>query len=65
MIGATCGASCAFMLPVATAPNAIVYGTGKIKTAQMMKAGFALNIISIIIYTLFTYFMTPIIWNLK
>lgn len=65
MIGATCAASCAFMLPVATAPNAIVYGTGKIKTTQMMKAGFALNIISIIIYTIFIYFMMPVIWNLK
>jgi sodium-dependent dicarboxylate transporter 2/3/5 len=62
MIGATCAASCAFMLPVATAPNAIVYGTGKVKVIQMIKAGFALNIISIIIYTVFVYYLTPLIW---
>jgi sodium-dependent dicarboxylate transporter 2/3/5 len=64
MIGATCAASCAFMLPVATAPNAIVYGTGKMRIGQMIKAGFWLNIISIIIYTLAIYFMLPLIWKL-
>lgn len=40
------GTSCAFMLPVATAPNAIVYGTGHIKQSDMVKAGFILNIFS-------------------
>jgi sodium-dependent dicarboxylate transporter 2/3/5 len=65
MIGASCAASCAFMLPVATAPNAIVYGTEKIKIGQMIKTGFWLNIISIIIYTLFIYYTLPLIWNLK
>jgi sodium-dependent dicarboxylate transporter 2/3/5 len=63
MIGATCAASCAFMLPVATAPNAIVYGTNKVKVTQMIKAGFALNIISIIIYTLSIYYLVPLVWN--
>jgi sodium-dependent dicarboxylate transporter 2/3/5 len=53
------------MLPVATAPNAIVYGTEKIKIGQMIKTGFWLNIISIIIYTLFIYYTLPLIWNLK
>jgi sodium-dependent dicarboxylate transporter 2/3/5 len=65
MIGATCAASCAFMLPVATAPNAIVYGTEKIKIGQMIKTGFWLNIISIIIYTLFIYYTLPLIWKLS
>ena len=46
------GASCAFMLPVATPPNAIVMGTGHIKQRDMMKVGFVLNIVSIIIVTL-------------
>jgi sodium-dependent dicarboxylate transporter 2/3/5 len=52
-------ASCAFMLPVATPPNAIVYGSGKFTIATMMKAGFVLNIIGIFVVTLFAYFIAP------
>ncbi|WP_426841231.1 DASS family sodium-coupled anion symporter [Glaesserella parasuis] len=43
------GASCAFMLPVATPPNAIVFGTGQIKQSEMVKTGFWLNIICIFV----------------
>lgn len=49
------GASCAFMLPVATPPNAIVFGTGYIKQKEMMKAGIALNVCCVIFLTLFIY----------
>ena len=52
-------ASCAFMLPVATPPNAIVYGSGKFTIATMMKAGFLLNIIGIFVVTMFAYFIAP------
>lgn len=45
MIPATLSASCAFMLPVATAPNAIVYGTGMVSTQQMAWHGLALNLL--------------------
>jgi sodium-dependent dicarboxylate transporter 2/3/5 len=55
-------ASCAFMLPVATPPNAIVYGSGKFTIATMMKAGFFLNIIGIVVVTLFAYFLAPMIF---
>lgn len=51
------GASCAFMLPVATPPNAIVMGTGYIKQKEMMKVGFVLNIVSITVVTLWAYFL--------
>lgn len=49
------GASCAFMLPVATPPNAIVFGTGHIQQSEMMKVGFVLNILCIFIVSLFVY----------
>ena len=48
-------ASCAFMLPVATPPNALVFGTERIKLREMMKAGFILNIICAILITLIAY----------
>jgi sodium-dependent dicarboxylate transporter 2/3/5 len=39
------------MLPVATAPNAIVFGTGKITTREMARTGFALNLVGVLIIT--------------
>lgn len=50
------GASCAFMLPVATPPNAIVFGTGDIKQSEMVKAGVLLNILCIFIIATIGYF---------
>lgn len=50
------GASCAFMLPVATPPNAIVMGTGYIKQKEMMSVGFILNLIAIVIVAVWAYF---------
>ncbi|MEB2822854.1 DASS family sodium-coupled anion symporter [Campylobacter upsaliensis] len=50
------GASCAFMLPVATPPNAIVFGTGYIKQSQMVRIGIYLNILCSIIIALMAYF---------
>lgn len=50
------GASCAFMLPVATPPNAIVFGTGEIKQSEMVKAGVVLNIVSILVIATLGYF---------
>ncbi len=50
------GASCAFMLPVATPPNAIVFGTGLIKQKEMINVGIILNICCIILISLWAYF---------
>ena len=49
------GASCAFMLPAATPPNAIVYGTGFIKQKDMIKAGMVLNLISIAVVGIYVF----------
>ncbi len=52
----TLAASCAFMLPVGTPPNAIVFSSGLIKIHQMAKIGFVLNIVSTLLVVLFSYF---------
>ncbi len=64
MIGMTIAASCAFMMPVATAPNAIVFGSGQLEIKDMVRAGFLLNIFSILLITLFVYFILPVIWDI-
>lgn len=55
-------ASCAFMLPVATAPNAIVFGSGKVSIPQMVKAGFCLNLLVITLIPPMAYLLIPIIF---
>ena len=50
------GASCAFMLPVATPPNAIVFGTGEVRQSDMVKAGFILNIVCIFVIATIGYY---------
>ncbi|MDH4210054.1 MAG: DASS family sodium-coupled anion symporter [candidate division WOR-3 bacterium] len=57
MIPAAMSASCAFMLPVATPPNAIVFGSGYLRIPDMARVGFFLNIIGAIIITLIVYFL--------
>ncbi len=52
MIPATISASCAFMLPVATAPNAIAYASGHVEIKQMMREGLALNLIFAILISI-------------
>ncbi|MFD2201194.1 SLC13 family permease [Shivajiella indica] len=64
MVGATMAASCAFMLPVATPPNAVVFGSGYLSIPDMFKAGFWMNIFSILLITLFTYYILPLLWKL-
>jgi sodium-dependent dicarboxylate transporter 2/3/5 len=51
MVPAVLSASCAFMLPVATAPNAIVFGSGKVRIKDMVRAGFVLNLIGAVVIT--------------
>ena len=60
---ATLAASCAFMLPVATPPNGIVYGSGYIRIPEMVKAGFVLNIIGIVVLSILALIVAPIVFN--
>lgn len=64
MVGATLAASCAFMLPVATPPNAVVFGSGYVRMSDMIRAGLGLNLLSILIVTLWVYFVLPYFWPL-
>ena len=64
MTAAAVAASCAFMLPVATPPNAIVFGSGYLRIPDMVKKGFLLNIISILIIVLMVYYLLPVVWEI-
>ena len=57
LAGAAIAASCAFMMPVATPPNAIVFSSGKVTIPEMIRAGFALNIAAIILVFIFVQFI--------
>lgn len=57
----TLAASCASMLPMGTPPNAIVFASGYIKLAHMARTGFVMNLISVILITLFCWFLLPLV----
>lgn len=60
MVPATMSASCAFMMPVATPPNAIIFGTGKVRVMQMAKTGIFLNLLGVLIVTLWMHLIGPL-----
>lgn len=55
----TIAASCAFMLPVATPPNAIIFATGQVSIPQMVRAGLLLNLIGVIMVSIIAMFLVP------
>lgn len=57
MLPTTLAASCAFMFPVATPPNAIVFGSRKVKVLEMVKIGFSLNLIAVLLISVVCYFL--------
>jgi sodium-dependent dicarboxylate transporter 2/3/5 len=57
MMAATMAASCGFMMPAGTPPNAIAFGTGHLRIMDMIKTGFVLNVVSILLITLMMYFI--------
>lgn len=64
MIAGTVSCSCAFMLPVATPPNAIVFGTDRVSMPAMAKTGFLLNIFGAVIVTLAVFFLGRIVFGI-
>ncbi|MCW8816596.1 MAG: SLC13 family permease [Ignavibacteriaceae bacterium] len=65
MLTATISASMAFMLPVATPPNTIIFASGQIRISEMAKTGFILNITGVIVVTLLVYFVGTMIFGLN
>jgi sodium-dependent dicarboxylate transporter 2/3/5 len=63
VVPAALAASCAFMLPVATPPNAIVYGSGRLTIPQMLRAGILLEIALIGVVTALTFTLVPLVFG--
>ena len=63
MVGAATAASCAFMLPVATPPNAVVFGSGYLQIKDMVRTGIVMNLASILILIFMVYFLLPWLWD--
>ena len=59
-VPAALAASCAFMLPVATPPNTIIFSSGRVGVTDMVKVGFVLNLISVVLITIVSY--TLLVW---
>jgi sodium-dependent dicarboxylate transporter 2/3/5 len=61
MVPATLAASCAFMFPVATPPNAIIFGSGRISMYDMLRTGFCINLLAILIIATLSQWLLPFI----
>jgi len=64
IIGACVAASYAFMLPVATPPNAVVFGSGCVSIRQMARAGVWINVLGTILITIFVVYLLPLLWGI-
>jgi sodium-dependent dicarboxylate transporter 2/3/5 len=64
-VPAVVAASCGFMLPVATPPNAIVFGAGHIRLGQMVRAGFVLDLVAVVLIPIATYLLGPIVLGIR
>ena len=60
----TLAASCAGMLPMGTPPNAIVFSSGQIRLGQMVKAGFVMNLVAVLLVTLFGWYVLPLLMKM-
>lgn len=62
-VPAALAASCAFMMPVATPPNAIVFSSGHVRIGDMIRTGFALNLIGVVVVTGFSYLLVGLVFS--
>ncbi|NJC25867.1 SLC13 family permease [Neolewinella antarctica] len=63
LVAATVAASCAFMLPVATPPNAVVFGSGYLRIPDMVRNGVWMNLFSVLVVLLAVYYFLPVVWG--
>ncbi|SMO77197.1 SLC13 family permease [Melghirimyces algeriensis] len=64
MVASGLAASCAFMLPVSTPPNAVVFGSGSVQIGDMAKSGIWMNLISILVILVSVYILLPAVWGI-
>lgn len=65
LLSATLAASFGFGLPIATAPNSIVFATGHMSTRDMARAGFLLDVLAILLLLVFIYALLPFVWGIR
>lgn len=63
MLPAVLSASCAFMFPVATPPNAIIFGSGRVKVYEMVRVGMVLNVLGVLVISGISYWLIPYIYR--
>ena len=64
MVPAAMAANCAFMLPVGTPPNAIIFATGRLRIVEMVRVGFFVNIFALFLIVMIVYWLMPIAWGI-
>jgi sodium-dependent dicarboxylate transporter 2/3/5 len=64
MVPATVAASCGFMLPIATPPNAIAFSSGRIPIAKMARLGLAVDLLGVVLITLVFHFWVRPLWGI-
>lgn len=65
MVAGAIAATCGFMMPAGTAPNAIVFGSGYMRIKDMVRAGFWMDLIAMLFYAGLIYWVLPLLWDFK
>ncbi|MDV6379505.1 DASS family sodium-coupled anion symporter [Sporosarcina sp. GW1-11] len=64
MVPAAMAANCAFMLPVGTPPNAIIFATNRLRLTEMVRVGFIINVFVLVLIVLAAYYLLPLVWGI-